>query len=241
MDGTIAKLPPRVARPQNFAVWLLGDVDGVIERNTIRRTGGFCILVQTRTDRTGVTNVDILDNDIDECHPVDRVGAILVGAPSVLTLTPEQTITATGIVNIIGNTFRNSSEDCLTSAIAFDTFGGRIERNRFVNFIQPCAIPTTRNLPGAIFLGLRGNFRLPAVAPTVRFNDIVGNAHAGLHLAPNFAVRVDASCNFWGSERGPSGAGPGDGDILLVGQGATAPVFLPFATAPIARSKNDGC
>ena len=140
---------------------LVGDVDGVIERNTIRRTGGFCILVMTRTDRTGVTNVDILDNDIDECHPVDRVGAILVGAPSVLTLSPEQPITATGIVNIIGNTFRNSSEDCLTSAIAFDTFSGRIERNRFVNFIQPCANPTTRNLPGAIFLGLRGNFACP--------------------------------------------------------------------------------
>ena len=239
MDGTIAKLPPRVARPQNFAVWLVGDVDGVIERNTIRRTGGFCILVQTRTDRTGVTNVDILDNDIDECHPIDRVGAILVGAPSVLTLTPEQTITATGIVNIIGNTFRNSSEDCLTSAIAFDTFGGRIERNRFVNFIQPCAIPTSRNLPGAIFLGLRGNFRLPAVAPTVRFNDIVGNAHAGLRLAPNFAVRVDASCNFWGSERGPSGAGPGDGDILLVGQARPRPCFChsPPLLSPARRRR----
>ena len=53
MDGTIAKLPPRVARPQNFAVWLVGDVDGVIERNTIRRTGGFCILVHDpdRPDR----------------------------------------------------------------------------------------------------------------------------------------------------------------------------------------------
>ena len=241
LDGTIAKLPPQVARPQSFAVRLVGDVDGVIERNTIRRTGGFCILVHTRTDLTGVTNVDILENDIDECHPVDRVGAILVGAPSVLTLSREQTITATGTVNIVGNTFRNSSEDCLTSAIAFDTFSGRIERNRFVNFVQPCAKPTPRNLPGAIFLGLRGNFRLPAVAPTVRFNDIVGNAHAGLHLAPNFAVRVDASCNFWGSARGPSGAGPGDGDILLVGQNAIAPVFLPFATAPIARSNNGGC
>ena len=188
-----------------------------------------------------MTNVDILDNDIDECHPVDRVGAILVGAPSVLTLTPEQPITATGIVNIIGNTFRNSSEDCLTNAIAFDTFSGRIERNRIVNFIQPCAISTTRNLPGAIFLGLRGNFRLPAVAPTVRFNDIAGNAHPGLRLAPNFAVKVDASCNYWGSEGGPSGVGPGPGDILEVGEGATAPVFLPFASAPIARSKNGGC
>jgi serine/threonine protein kinase len=241
LDGTITKLPPRVARPQSLAVRLVGDVDGVIERSTIRRTGGICIVVHTRTDLTGVTNVDILDNDIDECHPVDRVGAILVGAPSVLTLSPEQTITATGTVNIIGNTFRNSSEDCLTSAIAFDTFSGRIERNRIVNFIQPCAVPTTRNLPAAIWLGLRGNFRLPPVAPAVRFNDIVGNAHAGLRLAPNYALKVDASCNFWGSEGGPSGAGPGAGDILLVGQDAIAPVVLPFASAPIARSKNGGC
>jgi hypothetical protein len=241
LDGAVAKLPPRVARPQNIAVQLVGDLDGVLERNTIRRTGGICIVVGPRTDLTGTTNVDIVNNDIDECHPVDRVAAIKVGAPSVLTLSPEKPITATGTVNIIGNTLRNSSEDCLTSAIAFDTFSGRIERNRIVNFIQPCAMPTTRNLPGAIWLGLRGNFRLPPVAPAVRFNDLAGNAHAGLRLAPNFAVRVDASCNFWGSERGPSGAGPGDGDILLVGQAATAPVFLPFATAPIARSKNGGC
>jgi len=75
----------------------------------------------------------------------------------------------------------------------------------------------------------------------VRFNDFVGNAQAGVRLAPRYAVRVDASCNFWGSERGPSGAGPGDGDIVFVGQGATPPLFQPFAKAPIARTKVGGC
>jgi hypothetical protein len=241
LDGTIQKLPPRVARPQNIAIRLVGDVDGVLERNTIRRTGGICVLVTSGADLAGVTNVDIVDNDIDECHPVDRVGAILVGVPSVLTIAPGQVITATGLINIVGNTFRNSSEDCLTAAIAFDTFGGRIERNRFLNFVQPCANPNTRSLPGAIWLGLQQDFQLPKVAPTVRFNDFVGNAKAGVRLAPRYAVRVDASCNFWGSERGPAGAGQGDGDIVLVGRGATPPMFLPFARAPIARTTVGGC
>ena len=241
LDGTIQKLPPRVARPQNIAIRLVGDVDGVIERNTIRRTGGICVLVTSGTDLAGVTNVDIVDNEIDECHPVDRVGAILVGVPSVLAIHRDQAITATGLVNIVGNTFRNSSEDCVTAAVAFDTFGGRIERNRFLNFVQPCANPNTRSLPAAVWLGLQRNFRVPKVAPTVRFNDFVGNAQAGIRVAPWYAVRVDASCNFWGSERGPSGAGPGDGDVVLVGQGATPPVFLPFAKAPIARTKVAGC
>jgi hypothetical protein len=241
IDGTIQKLPPRVARPQNIAVRLVGDIDGVLERNTIRRTGGICVLVTSGADLAGVTNVDIMDNDIDECHPVDRVGAILVGVPSVLTIAPGQLITATGLVNIVGNTFRNSSEDCLTAAIAFDTFGGRIERNRFLNFVQPCANPNTRSLPGAIWLGLQQDFRLPKVAPTVRFNDFVGNAHAGVRVGPRYAVRVDATCNFWGSERGPAGAGPGDGDVVFVGRDATAPVFQPFAKAPVARTKLGGC
>jgi hypothetical protein len=102
---------------------------------------------------------------------------------------------------------------------------------------------TTRNASAAIWIGLgiRGTALLPRVAPTVRFNDIVGNARAGLGIASNVAVQVDASCNFWGSETGPSGAGPGKGDVIFVSEGGTVPLFLPFAPAPIARSKATGC
>jgi hypothetical protein len=232
-----------VARPTNHAASFIGDVDAVFERNTVRRFGGFCISVATGTGFAGRMNADILDNDIDECHPFGPVGAIKVGIPSILGISPEQVITATGTVNIIGNTIRNSSEDCLSAAIVFDTYGGRIERNRIVNFVQPCALPTTRNAPAAIWIGLgiRSTVRLPVVAPTVRFNDIVGNARAGLRIASNVAVQVEATCNFWGSETGPSGVGPGAGDLVLVSEGGTAPLLLPFATAPIARSKVTGC
>ena len=241
LDGAITKLPPAVVRPMNHAVTLQGNVDALLERNTVRRFGGFCISAATGPAFAGHMKADIIDNDIDECHPVARVGAIKVGIPSILGISQDQEIAATGTVNIIGNTFRNSSEDCIAGAIVFDTYGGRIERNRIINFLQPCATPTTRSMPAAIWIGLRGDVRLPAVAPTVRFNDIVGNAHAGLRIASNVRVKVDASCNFWGSETGPSGAGPGQGDILLVGDGAPVPLFLPFATAPVARSKLDGC
>jgi hypothetical protein len=216
-DGTIAKLARFEGRPQSIAVSLRGDIDGVLERNIIRRTGNICLVVQTRDDFGGETNVDIVNNDIDECHPVARVGAILVGSPPIATLTPDRPVTASGKVNIVGNVIRNSSEDCLTSAIAYDVFGGRIERNRIVDFVQPCAQWTSRNRVGAISIGLRvTGIRVPSVVPSVRFNDIQGNHRAGLHIMENQTIPVDASCNYWGSEKGPSGIGPGDGDAILV-------------------------
>jgi hypothetical protein len=242
IDGAITRLPQGVPRPQSHAVQLVGDLDAVLEGNMVRRTGAICIVVDTRADFGGQTNVDILNNDIDECHPVARVGAIKVGSPSVALQSPKQPITATGVVNIIGNTIRNSSEDCLNNAIAYDVFAGRIERNRIVDFVQPCATPTPRNLSSAIWLGVRvTGIAVPPVTPTVRFNDIHGNAHAGLRVAPNQTIPTDASCNYWGSEQGPSGIGPGSGDAILVEPGAPAPVFRPFATAPIAQSAKTGC
>ena len=243
LDGAVPKSARYEARPRNHAVRLVGDVDGVIERNIIRRTGDVCVVVVIRDDLSGETNAEIVNNDIDECHPVARVGAILVGTQTVLTLSPDRPITATGQVNIIGNTLRNSSADCLTAAIMFDVLGGRIERNRIVDFVQPCATQTTRNMPSAIWLGLRGPGipPVPPVVPTVRFNDIFGNARAGFRVASNQKIPVDVSCNYWGSERGPSGIGPGDGDPILVEPGAATPTYTPFAKSPVAQRRTPGC
>jgi len=242
IDGAVAQLPRGVERPQNIAVQLVGDLDGVIEGNMVRRFGAICMVVDTRADFGGQINVDILNNDIDECHPIGRVAAIKVGSPPVGTLSPKEPITATGNVNVIGNTIRNSSEDCLNNAIAFDVFAGRIERNRIIDFVKPCASQTPRNLPGAIWLGLRvRGLTKPPVTPTVRFNDIHGNAHAGLRVAADQTMAADVSCNYWGSPQGPSGIGPGIGDAIVVEPGAPAPVFMPFATAPIAQTTRTTC
>jgi hypothetical protein len=236
LDGTITTLARFEGRPQSIAIAVEGDVDGVIERNVIRRTGAICLRVQTRDDFGGETNVDIVNNDIDECHPVARVSAILIGSPPIATLSPDRPVTAAGTVNVIGNTIRNSSEDCLSSAIAYDVFAGRIERNRIVNFVQPCATVTSRNSPAAIWIGLRvTGIQMPPAVPSVRFNDIQGNARAGLRIGGNQTIAADASCNYWGSERGPSGLGPGDGDVILVEPGAPPPVFMPFAKTPVAH------
>jgi hypothetical protein len=81
----------------------------------------------------------------------------------------------------------------------------------------------------------------PQATPVVRFNDIEGNAQAGLRVAPNMTTAVDARCNWWGSASGPSGAGPGGGDAIVVETGGTAPGFMPFATAPIADTGATGC
>jgi hypothetical protein len=242
LDGAVTRLPAGVARPQNHAVQFAGDIDGAIERNMVRRFGAICIVIDTRDDFGGVTNVDIVDNEIDECHPAGRVGAIKVGSPAIALMSPKEPVTATGVVNILGNTIRNTSEDCINSAIAYNVYAGRIERNRIVDFVKPCASQNPRNMPGAIWLGLRmTGLRIPAMTPTVRFNDIHGNAHAGLRVAPDQTVPADVSCNYWGSETGPSGAGSGSGDAILVESGAPAPVFRPFAAAPIARSGKTGC
>jgi tRNA A-37 threonylcarbamoyl transferase component Bud32 len=241
IDGAVAALPRGVARPQNHAVKFAGDVDAVLDANIIRRTGAICIVVDPRDDFGGHTNVDILNNDIDECHPAGRVSAIKVGSPAVGLLSPRVPVTVTGTVNVIGNTIRNSSRDCLNSAIAYDAFSGRIERNRIVDFVQGCASANPRNLPAAIWLGLRPAIAVPAAAPVVRFNDIQGNAQAGLRIAPNQKMSADVSCNYWGSPNGPSGIGSGDGDAIVVEPGAPAPRFLPFAKAPIAQTPSPRC
>jgi hypothetical protein len=79
------------------------------------------------------------------------------------------------------------------------------------------------------------------VTPVVRFNDLHGNAHAGVRIAPNQRIPTDVSCNYWGSTKGPSGVGPGDGDAIVVEPGAPAPIFLPFARSPVALKPPPTC
>jgi hypothetical protein len=227
---------------QSFLLRPQGNVDALIERNVLRRAGGACIFVVTRADLGGETNADILDNDLDECHPVGRVSAILVGPVAVNQPSPTRPLTATGIVNIIGNTIRNSSGFCLNSAIAYEEYSGRIAHNRIAGFVNACAVAgPNRNRPGAIWIGRVSSFPFPPVTPTVRFNDLQGNVHAGLRIAPNQTIQIDASCNYWGSELGPSGVGSGDESAVVVDAGGAVPLFTPFAVASIAGRWATGC
>jgi len=248
LDGTITDRPAPF--PQIFGLILGTDVDAVLEENVIRRTGGACIFVVMRDDLGGETNVDIVGNDLDECHPLARAGSIVVGTLAGVPL-PSLThpVTATGNVNIVGNTIRNSSGSCLaTSAILYEAFTGRIERNRIFSVVQPserdgtsCAPGSPRGLPGAIWVGSLPARGFPPVSVTVRFNDIEGNAQAGLRVAPNMTGAMNATCNWWGLPSGPSGAGPGTGDAIVVETGAATPMFTPWATTPIAGTDATSC
>lgn len=237
LDGAVKNQPPPFA--QSFGVLATGDIDALIEGNVIRRVGSACIFVQLRRDFAGDTNAEILGNDLDECHPLGRVASIVVG-PGFPLPNPRPPVTATGVVNIVGNRIRNSEAACRPiSGISYEYFDGRIERNSIIGVVQDCATETSRNLPAAIWVGSLYGF--PPATPVVRYNDIVGNAHAGLRVAATQKTPIDASCNWWGSASGPSGAGSGTGDAVVVEAGAATPTFAPFATAPIAATADVTC
>jgi hypothetical protein len=247
VDGTVTNQPAPF--PQLFGIQVRGDADALLEGNVIRRAGGGCIFVAVRDDLGGVQNVDVVGNDLDECHPLGQVASILVGPRAGFLPTAERPLTATGVVNIVGNTIRNSSQSChITSAISYEVYTGRIERNRIESVVRDCAPGTGRNRPSGIWLGRRQHPLFPPVTPTVRFNDIVGNAFAGLRIGANQTAVIDATCNYWGSADGPSGTGTGSGDAVVVepagattGPGGATPVFMPFATAPIAGTGATSC
>jgi len=240
LDGGINNATPPL--PQLFGLRVQGDVDVSFENNVIKRVGGACIFAFTRFDLGGAVNAEILNNDLDQCHPTGRVAAILVGPAAGNLPTLTRPVTATGVVNIIGNRIQNSSTSCLpASAIAFEVGSGRIENNHITSYVQSCAIPTARNLQGAIFVGRRQHPLFSSVNVSVRFNDINGNAFAGLRLGANQSRVIDASCNYWGSSDGPSGAGSGSGDAVITETGAAQPMFTPFATAPIAGTGATSC
>jgi hypothetical protein len=224
---------------QNFAINPLGDVDALIQGNVVRRTGGACIFVESPLDFTGVTNADVVGNDLDECYPAGRAGSLLVGPAGGLR--PSATVTATGTINIIGNIIRNSTGSCrASSAINFEMYDGQIEDNVITDIVQPCALPSVRNLQAGIWVGSllshRGPIGLPPATPVVRFNDISGNAFAGVRVSPDQHVSIEATCNWWGSASGPSGIGPGSGDAAI---GAVD--FVPWATEPVAGGAHITC
>ncbi|MGH7699395.1 MAG: hypothetical protein ACREMJ_02590 [Gemmatimonadales bacterium] len=238
LDGSISfersQAPPF---PQILGIRARGDIDAWLEGNVISRTGGACILVQTRLDLGGSLDVDIVRNVLDECH-ASRAGALIVGPP-IMRNPPLPPVGATGTVNIVGNTIRNSHGSCLTtSAIYYELYTGKIEHNRIEGVVQECAAASDRVQPAGIWVGsLRG---VPAATPAVRFNDIEGNTHAGLRLGPNMTTALDARCNWWGSASGPSSVGPGTGDAIIVETGAATPVFAPWATRPVAQRGHGG-
>src|SRR5204863_7534249 len=74
-------LPDGAPQFQNFGIDAAGDVDALILRNVVRRTGGACVFIRTLATFTGQTNADVIGNDLDECYPVGRAGSLLVGPP----------------------------------------------------------------------------------------------------------------------------------------------------------------
>src|SRR5262249_20349327 len=149
LDGTIACLtstsPPCGTEtspiyPEVYGIIIAGDVDAVLERNVIRRSGAACILVLVRDDLAGETNVDIVDNDLDEYHSRGGAGAIGWGPRGENAPPAPRPLTAPGEVNTVGTTTRNSPGSCRTpTAINFQALGGQVERKRIEGVVQACS------------------------------------------------------------------------------------------------------
>lgn len=235
LDGGVSfKSAPTPAFAQTFGITVAGDIDGTVERNTIRHTGGASILVITRPDLGGETNLDIVANDMDESYPLQRAGMLLVQAPGGST----GTLAATGVINIIGNTIRNSLGSPLPATGISQMYApGRIERNRIIGVVQAGALGIATRNPAGIWIGnLSSTLHAPSISPIIRFNDIEQNAQAGLRVGPNITSTLDATCNWWGASNGPSGRGAGSGDAVLTEGAAPSPTFTPFATARVAAT-----
>lgn len=241
LDGGVSfKSAPTPAFAQTFGISLQGDIDGTVERNTIRHTGGASIVVTARADLGGRTNLDIVANDMDESYPLQRAGILLVQAPGGST----GTLTATGVVNIVGNTIRNSLGSPLAATAISQMYApGRIERNRIIGVVQKGAVGIPTRDPAAIWIGnLSQSVIAPSISPIIRFNDIEQNAQAGLRVGPNIRSALDATCNYWGAPNGPSGPfWNGAGDAVRTEGTAPAPTFLPFAIARIAATFATTC
>lgn len=229
------------------AVSLGGDLDALIERTEFlhQASNAGCVFVSPTGQGVTVpagaqTNVDILDNLFDDCGANLPDGSKGVAPIVVLGALGAAT---TGVVNVVGNTFRTSARtavSCNTTGITYEFFSGRIEHNSLIGVVQECATPSGRSLPGAIFVGSRVAGMRPA-SVSVRFNDIADNSYAGLRVGSNQTTPIDGTCNWWGDASGPSGRGSGNGDAIVVEAGAAAPVFMPFATTPVAGTAQSSC
>jgi Big-like domain-containing protein len=186
-------------------VFAVTHVDAVIADNVVRRTTFSCIQIQGRA------NADVTGNDVDMCGPVGGIRAPMYGSPKA-------------VVNIIGNTVRNSAGSASRVGIFLAVGRGVIERNTVIAYVRSSAEPSID----------AAGIRVVNATAIVRFNDISGNSYAGLrHDGPS---SLDATCNWWGSADGPSGAGGGSGDAVV---GVAS--FVPFATAPIAQTEATSC
>jgi hypothetical protein len=249
-----------IVRESRFSVGgvgmsLGGDVDAILERNEVEHvmSRSLCVLVSPTGQGTNAmvtagaqTNVEIRENVLKNCgtdalrFPGRGFNAIAIqGAVGAAT---------TGSINVIGNTFQTTPavagapDACPASAILFEFYSGVIEHNTITDVVKPCTpVPVgPRNQAGAIYVGSR-IAGIRAADVSVRFNDLGGNAFAGLRIGSNQTTSIDATCNWWGHLSGPSGTGSGSGDAVQIEAGGAVPSFTPWATAPIAATAETGC
>ncbi|HZR79863.1 MAG TPA: right-handed parallel beta-helix repeat-containing protein [Candidatus Binatia bacterium] len=180
----------------------IGGCDGcTIARNTIADSAGFESITVIGSNGPGV-NSTVEDNTITNPTRSDNYG-IYVGQATG-TIIRRNTITGAREAGIASDPASTITDNAITSAGGAGTTGIYLRR-------ASTGSTVSGNTVSGAAVGIDIDPQAGSADTHIDRNAITGNT-AG--LTNRASTLADATCNWWGSASGPSGAGPGTGDSV---------------------------
>jgi parallel beta-helix repeat protein len=157
----------------------------------------------------GIELVNSLDNDITKCNVLTNIHGIHFDSSSNNRVDDNCIISG----NDFGVAFWDSMYNTLNNTELFNNNFSISFHNAPGNVVTNCSI--FENSYGIFFF---------TESSEIRYNNISNNDYYGIRNIDS-DVDIDAAYNYWGSEDGPSGSGPGGGDNV-----SDNVIFVPYLT-----------